>query len=145
MDIVDVKRKLRRCKHLEQKIRYGNAAPKRPALIWDDFFDLQETDTGKAKYTLKALAEMCHAEYKNVLDEYWSFVYQVLFNENEAHHGIRYDTSILLQWGLPFDADEAAVKSRFRELAKLSHPDTGGNESGFIALMEAYKKLMGKQ
>jgi len=144
MNDVDVKRKLRRCKRLELKIRYGSTKTNQPSLVWDAFFDLKETGTGKAKYTLKDLADLNHDEYKKVMDEYWSFVYHALYSENEVHLGISYDTSILLQWGLPFDADETAVKRRFRELAKLSHPDTGGNENVFILLMEAYKKLIGR-
>ena len=144
MDIVDIKRKLRELKRLELKIRYGSVELKRPSLVWDIFFDLHEISAGKAKYTLKNLANISHDEYKNVISEYWSFVYNELFSENDLHNGINYDTSILLQLNLPFDADEKAVKKRFRELAKLYHPDTGGDANKFIALIEAYKRLIGK-
>jgi curved DNA-binding protein CbpA len=57
---------------------------------------------------------------------------------------LNYDTGILLKWGMPYDADAAAMKKRFRDLAKLYHPDTGGDEGQFIALMEDYKKLTGR-
>ncbi|HEY8420442.1 MAG TPA: J domain-containing protein [Thermoclostridium sp.] len=48
---------------------------------------------------------------------------------------------MLKQFGLPYDADMDAIKKRFRELAKKYHPDTGGDSTKFIELMEAYKKL----
>lgn len=46
------------------------------------------------------------------------------------------------QMGLPFDADVTAIKKKFRELAKKYHPDTGGDSTKFIELMENYKKLV---
>ena len=144
MDTVDIKRRLRELKRIEQKIRFGNIQGKMPPLIWDSFFDLQESGAGKAKYPLKTLAAMDHDAFKHVIGEYWSFVYSALFNESDIPSGVKYDTSVLLQWGLPFDADAATIKKKFRELAKLSHPDTGGDEQKFVALMEAYKKLIGK-
>ncbi len=145
MDTVDIKRKLRELKRLEQKIRYGNAPPPKAPLVWDTFFALQETGAEKAKYTLDSLAGMDRETFKRVVGEYWSFVYAAFFQENGWQPGIRYDTKVLLQWGLPANADEAAVKRKFRELAKLYHPDTGGEADQFIAFMEAYKKLVGKR
>ncbi len=136
MENVEVKRKLRELKRLELKIRYGKLP-----LFWNAFFDLQETSIRKAKYTLRDLVSMSHDEFKQVIGEYWSFVYNKLFNEYDLQAGINYDTGILLKWGLPYDADAAAVKKRFRELAKLYHPDTGGDADQFIALMVDYKKL----
>ena len=145
MNTVDIKRKLRELKRLEQKIRYEDAKPPKPSLVWDAFFALQETDTGKAKYTLDSLAGMDREAFKKVVSEYWSFVYNAFFQENGWQPGGGYDTNVLLQWGLPAGADEAAVKRKFRELAKLYHPDTGGDTVQFIAFMEDYKKLVGKR
>lgn len=144
MDIVEIKRKLRELKRLEMKLRCGNAQAGRSSLVWDLFFDTRETGAGKAKYSINDLAFMSRDQYKSVIGEYWSFVYNKLFNEFIFQAGMIYDTGIMLKWGLPCDADAAAVKKRFRELAKLYHPDTGGDADRFIALMEDYKKLTGR-
>jgi hypothetical protein len=144
MDIIDIKRKLRELKRLEMKLRFQNAKTEQPALVWDMFFDTRETGAGKAKYALQHLAAMSRDQYKSVIGEYWNYVYNRLFNEYDLQAGRNFDTGILLKWGLPYDADAAAVKKRFRELAKLYHPDTGGDADKFIALMEDYKKLTGR-
>jgi hypothetical protein len=144
MDIVKIKRRLRDLKRLEMKLRFGNEKAERPTLIWDLFFDTRDTGSGKAKYTLQNLAGMSHDQYKCVISEYWSFVYNKLFSVYDLQAGMNYDAGILLKWGLPFDSDADAVKKKFRELAKLYHPDTGGNADQFIALMEDYKKLTGR-
>ena len=144
MDTVDIKRRLRELKRIEQKIRFGNIQGKMPPLIWDSFFGLQDTSAGTAKYPLRILAAMDHDAFKRVIGEYWSFVYSALFNESDIPSGVKHDTSVLLQWGLPSDADAATIKKKFREFAKLCHPDTGGDEKKFVALMEAYNKLTGK-
>ena len=144
MDIVEIKRRLRELKRLEMKLRFGTAKVERPSLNWDVFFDTRESGLSKAKYTLHHLAGMSHDQYKSVINEYWSFVYNKLFNDYDLQAGVNLDTVILLKWGLPYDADAVAVKKRFRELAKLYHPDTGGDADQFIALMEDYKKLTGR-
>lgn len=144
MDIVEIKHRLRKLKRLEMKLNYGSAKVERPSLIWDVFFETRENGLGKAKYTMKNLASMSHDQYKSVISEYWSFVFNKLFNEYDLKAGINYNTGILSKWGLPYDADAAVVKRRFRELAKLYHPDTGGDDNQFIALMEDYKILTGR-
>lgn len=144
MNTDSIKRRLRDLKRIEQKIRFGNIQGWMPPLIWDSFFDLQESGAGKAKYPLKILAVMDHDTFKRVIGEYWSFVYSALFNESDIPSGVKYDTSVLLHWGLPADADADTIKRKFREHAKICHPDTGGDEQKFIALMEAYNKLIGK-
>ena len=144
MNVVALKRRLRELKRIEHKIRFSSAQKNPSPLVWDLFFDLQGTGIKGAKYPLKILAAMDHDTLKGVIDEYWSFVYSKLFNESEIPGGIKHDTGLLLKWGLPADADVAAIKKKFRELAKLYHPDAGGDEQSFIALMEAYNKLIGK-
>ena len=44
--------------------------------------------------------------------------------------------------GLAPDASATDIKRRFRELAKKYHPDSGGDQSKFIELMENYHKLI---
>ncbi len=144
MDIGGLKRRLRELKRIEHKIRFGSVRRKTPPLIWDSFFDMRDAGTGKAKYPLKILAAMDHETLKCVIGEYWSFVYSELFRESDIPGGTKYDAGVLLQWGLPPDAGADTIKKKFRELAKLAHPDTGGDEHAFIALMESYKKLTGR-
>lgn len=43
--------------------------------------------------------------------------------------------------GLPTDADTAAVRRRYRQLAREHHPDQGGNEEKFKEITEAYEVL----
>lgn len=140
----DLKHTLRELKHLEAKLTQDRPAAPHP-LVWDSFFNLKENESsGKARYPLRALAAMDHAQFKAVLDEYWAFVYAGFFQENDSLEHIEYDAGTLLQLDLPFDANEQAVKKRFRELAKRYHPDTGGDAAQFVALMEAYRKLIRK-
>ncbi len=113
MDVTDVKRKLRECKRLERKMRYGDTPAEKPSFVWDTFFDVKEVGESSAKYTLTQLAGMSHSEYKRVIEDYWAFVYRELLREDSRQTGIRYDTSLLIQLDLPFDADEKAVKKNF--------------------------------
>lgn len=48
--------------------------------------------------------------------------------------------------GLPENASKSEVKSRFRKLAKIYHPDRkGGNREKFEALVEAYEIVSGQR
>lgn len=140
----EIKHTLRKLKHLEANLASGTP-PCPGVLIWDRFFDLKQGGmAGKAKYNLRALAGMNRAQFKAVIDEYWAFVYAALFAQGDAGVPMEYDAATLLRLGLPHDADEQAVKKRFRELAKRYHPDTGGDAQQFIDLMAAYRKLLGR-
>lgn len=140
----DLKRKLRNLKRLELKIRFGGTRRPGKALIWDDFFDLSETGAGKAKYSLKSIASMDHEAFKSVISDYFSRVYFEYYMENGLAGARRlYDPDALSKLGLRFDADKDEIKKRFRELAKIYHPDAGGDAAMFIELMENYKKLVG--
>ncbi len=141
MNTISIKRNLREMKRLEIKTRFGVEAPSRPPLVWDLFFDLQ--NTGKAKYTLESLESMNRDDYKTVIGEYWSYVVNTLISEQDVHTA-HFDTEMLMRWELPYDADAAAVKHRFRELAKRYHPDLGGSAADFIKLMTEYKTLVGQ-
>ena len=144
MNIAGLKRRLRELKRIEQKIRSSGAAAKATPLVWDVFFDLTDASAGKAKYPLKLLMIMDHDTLKHVIGEYWSYVYHELFQDTDGIDTLHHDPGVLLTWGLPADADAATVKKRFREMAKQFHPDAGGDEQSFIALMQAYNKLLGK-
>ena len=43
---------------------------------------------------------------------------------------------------LPAEASLADVRSQYRELAKLYHPDTGGDHIDFLALQHAYEQVV---
>jgi len=51
--------------------------------------------------------------------------------------------------GVPFSADEGEIKTAFRRLALLHHPDRTGNspdsQARFILILHAYKTLLGAQ
>lgn len=144
--IDDLKRKLRSLKKLEIRIRGGNTCsfagkPQNKPLVWDEFFDINGSGSSRARYTLKDLAAAGREEYKNIVAEYFFSVYYKFYMENGIVNLNFYDPEILRWMGLPPDAGFEDIKKRFRELAKKYHPDTGGDGSKFIELMDNYKKL----
>lgn len=155
----EIKRKLRKLKKLEIRIRFGGsfhaanygedimskgnlAKGSRVRLVWDDFFNLGDKSNPLAKYRLEDLTAMDREEYKNVVDEFFFYVYYRYYTENGITGSHLYDPEILNWMGLPPDAAAEDIKRRFRELAKRYHPDTGGNSRDFIMLMENYRKLV---
>lgn len=97
---------------------------------------------GKAKYTLEDVATMSKEEYRNIVDEFFFGVYYKYYTENGMTGSYLYNPEILSWMGLPLDSGSEEIKKKFRELAKKYHPDTGGDESRFIELMENYQKLI---
>jgi DnaJ-domain-containing protein 1 len=83
------------------------------------------------------------AEYRAVLDEFFFHVYALFFKENGFSALKTYDCEMLARLGLPYDADERAVKKKFRELAKLHHPDAGGDGAEFARLLNDFEALDG--
>jgi len=47
--------------------------------------------------------------------------------------------------GVPEDASEEQIKKRFRELAKIYHPDRGGDPEKFKQILKAYTTLSNKK
>lgn len=149
----EIKRKIRKLKKLEMKIRYqsmnyqdsnhvilGNS--KGIGLVWDEFFDLHKECAKKVKYPINRLALMNKDEIKDVISEYFYIVYYRFYKENGITDVHLYDPEILTQMGLPINADSSEIKKKFRELAKKYHPDTGGDSTKFIELMENYERLI---
>ncbi|HOJ49148.1 MAG TPA: DnaJ domain-containing protein [Bacillota bacterium] len=139
MDICELKHKLRQLRRLEQRIRFGVEIQRKGILIFESFFDLGNSNCCDAKYDLKRLSEMSREEYRNVMNEYWTCVYNELFKDKAIR------AAGILKFDLPYDADEQTIKKRFRELAKLYHPDAGGDAEQFLDLMDTYKSLMRKK
>jgi hypothetical protein len=44
--------------------------------------------------------------------------------------------------GVRADADADEIRARYRELAKICHPDAGGDAAAFVRLTQAYKALL---
>jgi hypothetical protein len=44
--------------------------------------------------------------------------------------------------GVPSDADEAAIRNAYRALARVYHPDAGGDPGEFRRLQEAYRQAL---
>jgi hypothetical protein len=149
----EIKRKIRKLKKTEIKIRfeqYGFACSRsmydqlrQSGLIWDLFFDLGGSKKSKAqaRYTLHDLTGMSKEAFSEVISEYFWHVYYQFYRENGIMNASQYDPEVLAQLGLPYNADEQAVKKRFRDLAKKYHPDTGGDGDRFNQLIETYRKL----
>ncbi|HWS30436.1 MAG TPA: J domain-containing protein [Clostridia bacterium] len=137
-----VKHSLRGLKRLESKIRFGSSVPPEGRrLVWDTFFDLHGFASNTARYPLAALCGMDAAALQAVIDEYFFYVYYRFYRENGIAQAAIYDPELLKRFGLSADADRAAIKNRFRELAMRYHPDHGGDAKKFMEMMEMYKKL----
>ena len=141
-DINNLKRRLRKLKQFEKTIRSQNNIDDDISLVWDKFFDLRDNPGNKAIYTLSMLIEKSKDEYRLIIDDFFARVYYEIYALKGITDTIIYDAQLLAKLDLPPVADEAAVKKRFRELAKLYHPDTGGNAAKFIELMQSYKQLI---
>ena len=44
---------------------------------------------------------------------------------------------------LPAEASLTEVRTQYRQLAKRFHPDTGGQHADFLALQQAYERVVG--
>lgn len=85
---------------------------------------------------------MNKSEFKELVSEFFFYVYFQYYRENGMVNIAVYNPKILAHMGFPPDAGYEDIKKRFRELAKKYHPDTGGDSTKFIALMEDYKRLL---
>ena len=141
MDKADLKRKIRKLKKLENTLRIQNNIGDHIPYVWDKFFDLQETGTKSALYTLSSLIAMDKDEYKTVIAGFFARIYYEIYIHNGLIDAPVYDPALLDQLGLTSVADETDVKKRFRDLAKKYHPDTGGDPEKFIKLMNIYREL----
>ena len=92
---------------------------------------------------MNCLCKMKPEEFKAVIDEYFYEVYYEYYKEIGYPDSGLYNLELLERLGLPVDSSLEAIKSRYRELAKKYHPDTGGDSVKFIELVEIYKKLTG--
>jgi len=138
----DVKHRVRKLKQSEKVIRFRDDPNPGAAFVWYGFFDLHDTPTGKARYTLAELSSMHRDEYKRVVAEFYALVYYKYYLENDIVNVNMYSPSLLAKLSLPYNAEEQDIKKRFRELAKEYHPDTGGDASKFIELMQVYEQLI---
>jgi len=139
----ELKHKVRKLKKFENTVRVQNGMGDGVPLVWNRFFNLRNIDSPKstALHSLSELAAMSRDEYKTVVDEFFARVYYEVYIHNGIIDAHIYDPSLLDKIGLPSIADEAAVKKRFRDLAKKHHPDTGGDAAEFIKLMKVYSEL----
>lgn len=145
----EIKRKLRELKKLEMKVRLSSLESqisskksfrdsKNIELVWDKFFDLKVESTKSVKYTINQLALMSKDEFKDVINEYFYHVYYWCYKESGLADKYIFDSKILTQMGLPL-TDTSEIKKKFRELAKIYHPDNGGDIDKFNALMKEYR------
>jgi len=125
----EIKHKLRELKKLEKKIRRVDDA----GLVWNDFF--------RTKYPPENIAAMDRTAYKKVVEEYFYYVYYKFYTDNPASGVVVKDPAVLARLGLLPDASDTAVKAKFRELAKIHHPDAGGSGADFVRLIDDYKRL----
>lgn len=150
MDQREVKQKIRKLKKLELKFRYGysfeyiekngssDSLDSLP-LVWKEFFNLSPSGTDKVRYSLSILERMDKEQLKQVIDEFWFHLYFRMYQER----GLRMEVlepGLLDYLRLPYDADQAMVRKRFRELCRQLHPDEGGDQEKFIELMDMMER-----
>jgi DnaJ-domain-containing protein 1 len=141
MDIDDLKKKLRQLKKFENRTRFGGQEPFAPT-VWETFFNAKHPDDQRVKYSLNRLAQMDKAQLKAVVDEFFFSVYYQAGKENGYSFDNVYDPEMLRLLELSPYASKADVKSRFRELAKLYHPDQGGDAGKMVELLDIYKGII---
>ena len=139
--IDNLKRRIRKLKHIEKTIRAQNSLSNDIPLVWDKFFDLKNFTDSKALYTLPKLAGMSREEYKSVVDSFFARIYYEVYAFKGITNEVIYEPALLAQLDLPPIADEITVRKRFRELAKEYHPDSGGDHEKFVEFMRIYREL----
>ena len=148
----EIKRKLRELKKLEMKLRSSNfdlqknsknslREAENTELVWNKFFDLKNEAGKNVKYSIMELSEMTKDEFKDVITEYFYYVYYSFYKESGLTDFSIIDIEILTQLGFPIYADNIEIKKKFRELAKTYHPDNGGDSAKFIEIMKQYNNL----
>lgn len=151
MNEKELKQKIRNLKRLELKIRYGfsdefinmnmsTGKIDNLPLVWKEFFDLSSDKNTKTRYKLDDLKRLDKDGLKHVFGEYWFFVYYRIYRDNGQYFSENPEPELLDFLGLPYDADQAALRRRFRELCKKYHPDEGGDQQKFIELMKIKEK-----
>ena len=99
--------------------------------------------------------ETTHASFTKLIESYfdtWYLFAQILLPGPALLHrqdGMTMHRAIpchlhaayrLLQ--LQAEGSLAEVRTQYRELAKLSHPDAGGSHADFLALQQAYEQVV---
>lgn len=139
MVISELKQKLRQLKKLETQIRFQNQkSEQHKQYVWSKYFSTKDENNSCVKYNMKKLIKMNHDELKEVFNEYFYQVYFQYYRENAIAVGEMYDVELLERLGLPPNSSKDAIKSKFRELAKIYHPDLGGESNKFIELIDIY-------
>lgn len=140
-----IKRSLRSLKKAEIRIRLINAADiKKTSLIWDNFFDLRNTGTNSVRYSFEEILSMDKTRYKAVIEEFYWNVYYRFYKDNYYFSDNTYQIESFNKLGLSIYADIEEIKSKFRQMAKKYHPDTGGSKEEFIELYNIYMELKNK-
>lgn len=167
----ELKQKLRQLKRIELIVRFGTAEPRAitedgkgsksgksgkaggtgkdskagnpdastTGLIWDLFFSDRH---GKPKYPLDILMVMNNEGRKRVFADYLYTVYTEGYKQRGMLFPEGFDYYALFDFDLPANASKEDIKKRFRELAKIAHPDHGGSNEAMAALLEQYHKLI---
>ena len=144
MEVRELKHKLRQLKKIERIVRFGSAdagpAGQRKRLLWDSFFS--DRDGIRPKYPLETLLIMNSEGRKRAFADYLYTVYTEGYRERGMLFPAEFDVRALFDFDLPAGATREDVKRRFRELAKIVHPDHGGSNEAMAALLEQYHKLI---
>lgn len=143
-----MKRKIRELKKLEIKLREKNNHSNNDGskhvniqnsdLIWNKYFNEKSKES---KYNIQELLRMSKEEFKDVITEYFYYLYHSLYQESGLADESYIDIELLTSLGLPIYTDYNELKRKFRELAKKNHPDNGGDRQKFIELMEQFKNI----
>lgn len=76
---------------------------------------------------------------QEMFDDFWNQSFnRMLFGARKVVQPVYAYTAL----NLPLDADVEAIKSAFRELSKIHHPDRGGKQEVFIGITEAKNKCL---
>ena len=113
--------------------------------------------TSKWRHSLimELLMETNHASFTKLIEYYfdtWYLFAQILLTGPALLHG---HDAMTMQRAIPLhlqaeyrllqlqaEVSLAEVRTQYRELAKLYHPDAGGSHTDFLALQQAYEQVV---
>lgn len=142
MNLKLLRKKLENLRRLELSLSHHGATFPAQNLIWSRFFSMARKD--RVRYPLSFIALLDHAGRKEIFEEFLYDVFLHYFQGPSTCIDGLLDPSVLDYFGLPLDASCADVKRKFKELAKLYHPDRGGSHEKMTELLDVYGKGKGK-
>ena len=121
-------------------MRFGGEWQGGAPLVWTAWFG-NDSDNSAA-YPMETLLGMKSSELTALFSAFTAAV--ILTHYGNAHFDSTkaYDHRLLKALGLPPDAGLPQIHARYRQMAKLLHPDAGGDHESFVRLRAMHDELL---